>query len=160
MAPKRGIPPVTRFPPPGVSMSISPRTVQVVRSHAAAVDRRAHDFARSFLARLESSGVPVSSDIRTVRRAARGWAWCVRHLSSIESVSIQVKSWRQLCGLAEGDSTRVARTAILAALHDVSRELNIPWDDEVIAAWSDALDAVCDPSEVLAHREQPLAAAA
>lgn len=141
-------------------MSISPRTVQVVRSHAAAVDRRAHDFARSFLAHLGSSGAPVSSDIRTVRRVARGWAWCVRHLGDTETVRTQVESWRQVCGLVEGDSTRVARTAILAALHDVSRALNIPWDDEVIAAWTDALDAACDQSEALAQREQPLAAAA
>lgn len=122
--------------------------MQRVRSHGAAIDRYAFEFADRFLdsffahcPNLRSSEHRFRGSHESQRRmVAQRWAWLVRHLGELDRVSPELEAMGTFFaarGLGEQEF-RMARIAMLEALRDVS---GMGWNGQCESDWAAAFDA-------------------
>lgn len=129
-------------------MSLDTTTIQQVRSHGAAIDRRAFEFSDllldGFFAACPHLRVRFAGERSRQRRAvATRWAWFVRNLGDLEGVSPELESLGAYLisrGFSHGDF-RSARTCLLEATREVSQRCEVAWGPMQESGWAAAIDA-------------------
>lgn len=134
------------------------QTIQRVRSHGAAIDRFAFEFADRFLdalfahcPHLRSPQSRFRGSHESQRRVvAHRWAWLVRHLGELDRVTPELEAMGTFFaarGVGEQEF-RMARLAALEALRDVS---GATWTGECEADWAEAFDACAQRMRPMSH---------
>ena len=137
-------------------------TIQRVRSHGAAIDRFAFEFADRFLdalfahcSHLRSPQSRFRGSHESQRRlVAHRWAWLVRHLGELDRVTPELEALGTFFaarGLGEQEF-RMARLAALEALRDVS---GTTWTATCEADWAEAIDACVQRLRPTSHYVLP-----
>lgn len=138
------------------------QTIQRVRSHGAAIDRYAFEFADRFLdsffahcPELRSPQSRFRGSHESQRRlVAHQWAWFVRHLGELDRVTPELEALGTFFtarGLGEQEF-RMARLATLEALRDVS---GAGWTPQCEADWAEAFDACVQRLRPMHHYAFP-----
>jgi len=128
-------------------MSIDTPTVQHVRSHAAAIDRRAFEIADHFLDAFFQASPALrprftGAHERQRRAFAHRWAWFVRHLGHLDQVSPELDalgSFLRSRGMNYNDF-RTARACLLEATRDAAIACGTSWTTPDETDWATAID--------------------